>query len=100
MSDIFQAELTEIESDTLNHVTFVCPYERYKKMKPFVQSQEAEAAAAAISNKAVPTVNGDKQDVDVDNEQRIQRVYNNVTYKIFGIWWCDDEYNWHFLFLD
>ncbi|XP_069699387.1 exosome complex component 10 homolog [Periplaneta americana] len=71
---VFEAELTEIESDTLNHITFVCPYERYKKMKPFVQSQEAEAAAAAISNKAVPTVNGDKQDVDVDNEQRIQRI--------------------------
>jgi hypothetical protein len=62
----------ETEINTLNHVTFVCPYERYKKMKPFIQSQEA----ASTSAENIATVNGTGED---DDDERIQRVSPRIT---------------------
>lgn len=57
----------ETEFDTQNHVTFVSPYERYKKVKPFIQSQEA----ASTSTENVTAVNGMGEE---GNDERIQRV--------------------------
>jgi hypothetical protein len=55
----------EAEISTPNHVTFVCPYERYKKVKPFIQSQEA----ALTSAENTATVHGTE-----DDAERIRRV--------------------------
>ncbi|PNF29147.1 hypothetical protein B7P43_G12605 [Cryptotermes secundus] len=63
MISVFEAEA---EIDTPNHVTFVCPYERYKKVKPFIQSQETTLTSA--ENTA--TVPGTED----DNAERIQRI--------------------------
>jgi hypothetical protein len=57
----------ETEFDTQNHVTFVSPYERYKKVKPFIQSQEV----ASTSTENVAAGNGVEEDSD---DKRIQRV--------------------------
>jgi hypothetical protein len=62
-----KAEAPEADIDTHDCVTFVCPYERYKRVKPFIQSQEA--AVASTDNVAV--VNGTRQDGD---NERVQRV--------------------------
>jgi hypothetical protein len=61
----------EAEIDTPNHVTFVCPYERYKKVKPFIQSQEA----ALISAENTATVH----ETGEDDDERIQRVSPRIT---------------------
>jgi hypothetical protein len=62
----------EAEIDTPDHVTFVCPYERYKKVKPFIQSQEA----ASTSAENTATVHGTGED---NNDERIQRVSPRIT---------------------
>jgi hypothetical protein len=63
-----KAETPEADTDTHKSVTFICPYERYKQVKPFIQSQEA----ASVFTENVAAVNGTSQ--DNDSEERIQRV--------------------------
>lgn len=63
-----KAETPEADIDTHDYVTFVCPYERYKRVKPFVQSQES----ASASTEDVAAVNGTRQ--DGDDEEQMQRV--------------------------
>jgi hypothetical protein len=46
---------------------FICPYEQYKRVKPFIQSQEQEAAS--VSTETVG-VNGIRQDNDGGDEQK------------------------------
>jgi hypothetical protein len=48
-------------------VQFICPYEQYKLVKPFIQSQEQEAAS--LSTESVG-MNGIRQDNDGDDEQK------------------------------
>jgi hypothetical protein len=60
-----KAETPEAEVDAVTHVPFICPYERYKRVKPFIQSQEQEAASASTETVGM---NGIKQDDD-DGEQ-------------------------------
>jgi hypothetical protein len=57
----------ETEFDTQNYVTFVSPYERYKKVKPFIQSQEAPST----STENVAAVSGMGENSDNEWVQRV-----------------------------
>jgi hypothetical protein len=54
----------------VTHVPFICPYERYKRVKPFIQSQEQEAASASTETAGM---NGIRQD-DNDDDEQMQKV--------------------------
>jgi hypothetical protein len=66
VSTCLKAETPEAGVDTMKHVQFICPYEQYKRVKPFIQSQEQEAAS--VSTETVG-LNGIRQDND-DDEQK------------------------------
>jgi len=64
---LFEAETPEAGVDTGKHVQFICPYEQYKRVKPFIQSQEQEAASFSTETAGM---NGIRQDNDGDDEQK------------------------------
>jgi hypothetical protein len=67
LSTCLKADIPEAGVDTVKQVPFVCPYEQYKRMKPFIQSQEEEAAS--VSTETVG-MNGLRKDNDGDDEQK------------------------------
>jgi hypothetical protein len=69
VSTCLKAGTAEAGIGTVKHVQFICPYEQYKRVKPFIQSQEQEQEAASVSTETVG-VNGTRQDSDGDDEQK------------------------------
>jgi len=67
VSTCLKAETPEAGVDTVKHVQFICPYEQYKRVKPFIQSQEQEAASVSTETAGM---NGIRQDSDGDDEQK------------------------------
>ena len=67
VSTYIKAETPEAGVDTVKHVQFICPYEQYKRVKPFIQSQEQEAASVSTETAGM---NGIRQDNDGDDEQK------------------------------
>jgi hypothetical protein len=67
VSTCLKAETPEATADTVKRVQFICPYEQYKRVKPFIQSQEQEAASVSTDTVGV---NGVGQDNDGDDEQK------------------------------
>jgi hypothetical protein len=67
VSTYIKAEKPGTGVDTVKHVQFICPYEQYKRVKPFIQSQEQEAASVSTETAGM---NGIRQDNDGDDEQK------------------------------
>ncbi|PSN43819.1 Exosome component 10 [Blattella germanica] len=63
---VFEVATSDEENDHSKHVAFICPYERYKRVKPFIQSQEI------VKNEEETVQNGEDQ--DSENSERIKRV--------------------------